>query len=547
MDLAPVSAIVCVKDMPSNQLLSLTVRGLGVISDVTLDFQRGFTVITGETGAGKTLLVDALSLCLGGESRSPRRGEELDVCALFLHDSNKETSLQRTVSTAQRLRAVIDGVPTSSEALRAAGEAMLVIHGQHDSLRLKSKVEILKMVDDFGSIDTSVLSTLRAERAELLRIRQSLGGDSSDRERQLDFARFELAEIESAKILNPRELDDIIEELVSLTELRDQLTSVQRLVSETDGDGALDGFATAVAALPHAGALGATRQNLMTLLTGIRDELREISRLIDSDKIDDAHFQQLESRVELLRNLARKHGGSLHDVLSAAEKARATIESLENAEESARDVEERILANDSDLRRESSRILNLRISAAQRLEGEVTSQLARVALPNATVSFLVSGDDGSDIELIFAPNPGAPGGPIQTIASGGELSRVLLALSLVTSSDGLVTVFDEIDSGIGGNVAESIGECLADLATTRQVIAVTHLASVAARANHHFVVEKHVVNGETRTTIRAVSGSERVGEIARMLAGDAASTESRALAERLLGRKPVVGDSSVSL
>lgn len=531
-----VFAIVFVKDMPSTQLLSLTVRGLGVISDVTLDFEEGFTVITGETGAGKTLLVDALSLCLGGEARSPRRGDELDVSALFQDGESRERSLQRTVSSAQRLRAVIDGVPTSSDALRSVGEGLLVIHGQHDSLRLKSKVEILKMVDDFGLIDTSALVNLRHERTELLRLQASLGGDAGERARQLDFARYEVSEIEAARIASPTELDDTLGELVDLTELRDQLSNVQRLVSEADGDGGLDSFASSVSSLPQSGEIGEARRRILDLLSTVREELSVMSNLIDSDRLDETHFQQLEARVELLRALVRKHGGNLQGVLDAKERALATIASLEDADGASRDIEGRLEALGADIQQEASRILGLRTIAAAQLEAAVTAQLPRVALPNAKVSYVVSGDDGSDIDLIFAPNPGAPGGPIQAIASGGELSRVLLALSLVTSSDGLVTVFDEIDAGIGGNVAESIGDCLADLAKSRQVVSVTHLASVAARADHHFVVEKHVVNGETRTTIRRVAGSERVGEIARMLAGDSASTESRALAERLLRR-----------
>lgn len=522
--------------MPKSQLLSLTVRGLGVIADVTLDFDEGFTVITGETGAGKTLLVDALSLCLGGETRSPRRGQELDVSAVFLDSNGKERSLQRTVSSAQRLRAVIDGVPTSSEALRSIGEEMLVIHGQHDSLRLKSKAEVLKMVDDFGSVDTSALDAGRHERFEILRQREALGGDEAERDRQLDFARFEIAEIVGAGIDSATELDDTLDELVALTALRDQLTVVQRLVSEADGDGSLEIFATFVSSLPQDGELGELRSRLMDQLAVIRAELSEVGSQIDSERLDESNFQQLEARVEVLRHLARKHGGSLKGVLDALERSQEIVARLENAEDAAHELEARLATVEAEIRRQSSRVLTLRSSAAALLEHAVLDQLPRVALPNAKLSFRVAGDDGSDVELVFAPNPGSPGGPIQATASGGELSRVLLALSLVTSSDGLVTVFDEIDSGIGGNVAESIGECLADLATTRQVISVTHLASVAARADHHFVVEKHVVGGETRATIRSVSGSERVGEIARMLAGDSASTESRALAERLLSR-----------
>lgn len=522
--------------MPSNQLLSLTVQGLGVITDVTLDFDEGFTVITGETGAGKTLLVDALSLCLGGESRSPRRGDELNVTALFLDAEGHERSLQRTVTSGQRLRAVIDGVPTSSEALRSIGEHMLVIHGQHDSLRLRSKSEIVRLIDQFGGIDTTRLEGLRGQLADLRRQRDSLGGNSSERERQLDFARFEVSEIEAARIQHEGELDECLAELVALTALRDQMVEIQAVVAQGEGDGGLESFVEVVSRLSTDGEVGDARRRILDLVSAIRDELSSVSHLVDPERLDESRFKELESRVDVLRALARKYGGSLSDVLRSLSESRELINTLANAEDLARSIDEEIEKVNDLEQKESLRIRTLRDAAALAMQAAISEQLPNVALPNAEVSLRVDGADGSEVDLVFTPNPGAPGGSIQNIASGGELSRVLLAISLVTSSDGLVTVFDEIDAGVGGNVAESIGSCLARLAATRQVIAVTHLASVAARANHHFVVEKHVTNGVTRTSIRAVSGSERVGEIARMLAGGSASTESRALAERLLAR-----------
>jgi DNA repair protein RecN (Recombination protein N) len=157
-----------------------------------------------------------------------------------------------------------------------------------------------------------------------------------------------------------------------------------------------------------------------------------------------------------------------------------------------------------------------------------------VALPHASLRFEVDGDDGSEAQILFTPNPGLPEGPLQALASGGELSRVLLALSLETVHEDVVAVFDEVDAGVGGQVAQQIGECLAELGCRQQVLAVTHLASVAAKADHHFVIEKSVRNGVSSTTLRAVVGDERVSEVARMLAGDEITTESRALASRML-------------
>ena len=179
-------------------------------------------------------------------------------------------------------------------------------------------------------------------------------------------------------------------------------------------------------------------------------------------------------------------------------------------------------------------LLKVRREAAGRFSAAVQQQFSRVALMNATFEATCGGTDGSQVEFCFAPNPGHAAGPLHQIASGGELSRVLLAMSLVTVADDVVVIFDEIDAGVGGSVAQQIGECLQELSRAQQVIVVTHLASVAARADRHFVIEKMMTEGSTMTTVREVSGESRVSEIARMLAGESELRESRALAERLL-------------
>jgi DNA repair protein RecN (Recombination protein N) len=177
---------------------------------------------------------------------------------------------------------------------------------------------------------------------------------------------------------------------------------------------------------------------------------------------------------------------------------------------------------------------NEREFACVQLTEAVRRHLPRVALPNALLRFVVDGDDGSDAQILFTPNPGLPEGPLQSLASGGELSRVLLALSLETAHEDVVAVFDEIDAGVGGQVAQQIGQCLYEVGRRQQVLAVTHLASVAAKADHHFVIEKLTTHGVTSTTLRPVTGEHRVNEIARMLAGDHISAEAKALASQLL-------------
>ena len=529
--------IASVKDMPKPQLLSLSVRGLGVVTDVTLDFEPGFTVITGETGAGKTLLVDALTLCLGGESRAPRRGDELSVIALFVDREGRERALQRVVGSAQRLRATIDGQASSSDALRALGDELITIHGQHDSLRLKNRADVLVLLDAYGAVDASALYELKRQRDEIRRQMAALGGSADERQRELDYLSFQMNDIDGASISGPDELEVLIERLTDLTLIRDQMVTIQRVAAGVLEDGgAGDAMAELFAQLPNEGSMGEARAELMGLLEAMRERLSELNASLDDDALSEDEIDLMNQRVDQLRTLARKYGGSLVRVLEMREKAQARFDELSGATELLSRIDDELDKVEDEIRRESARLRHLRSVAGERLSSEVTAQFARVALPNATLEVTCAGDDGSEVDLIFAPNPGAPGGPLQSVASGGELSRVLLALSLVVADEDVVTIFDEIDAGVGGNVAQSIGECLSDLAESRQVVSVTHLASVAAMADHHFVVEKHVVSGVTQTSIRKISGSERVAEVARMLAGGSASTESRALAERLLKR-----------
>ena len=522
--------------MPRPQLVSLSVRGLGVIEDSTLEFSDGFTVITGETGAGKTLLVDALTLCLGGDARSPRRGSEMVTSAVFVNSSGAEISLQRSLTSGSRLKSVLNGVPTSSEALRATGEQLLALHGQHDSLQLKSRSDVLSLVDSFGSIDTTALIGLRHALSTLRLEQTQFGGSDEDRMKEREFIEFQIREIELAKILSLDELENSVDELISLTSVREQQGAIASLLELADGDetSLLDQLGNGVSSLGNSGVVGESKSSLAEAIGQFRSILRELRDVADNLDSDTERIDYLNSRVELLRTLNRKYGGSLEAVgreLVSLSERRAF---LDEAASRSGSIEAEIDALTQQLVRESARIRSLRTTTANRLTHLVQEQLVRVALPNAQMSIEIDGEDGSDIDIQFRPNPGASAGSLQMIASGGELSRILLALSLVTASDGLVTVFDEIDSGVGGNVAQSIGECLADLGRNRQVIAVTHLATVAARAQHHFVVEKTVSDGQTTTLVRRLSADERPAEVARMLAGDGAASEALALARQLL-------------
>ena len=525
--------------MPKAQLVELYARGLGVIEEARIEFGPGFNVLTGETGAGKTLLLGALELCLGGDAAASRYAvrSETRAVALFTLDDESEVHFAREASVAGRLRATLDGVPSSAELLRQSAARVIVIHGQHDSLALKSRHEILRIIDSAGHVRTDELDSVRREVNSLASEREALGGDAIGRDRERDYLIFQCQELHQVQLSDPQELDTVLEELTRLSALRDAQSELLTVVEELDGDSdqaILTRLAQAIARLPRGAGVDDLKIDLSALLDGARADVHELNARVQPDQFEPERFAELEARATLLQQVARKYGGTLEAAMSQRDQMSARIDELASAEGRLEALEARmqeLRAREAELAAAARRE---RQAAGQSLTQRVQMQLPRVALPHAALRFLVEGDDGSEVEILFTPNPGWPEGPLQSLASGGELSRVLLALSLETAHVDVVAVFDEVDAGVGGQVAQQIGECLREVGATQQVIAVTHLASVAAKSAHHFVIEKSVTHGATRTTVREVTGEERVREIARMLAGDAMTDEAHALARRLL-------------
>jgi len=525
--------------MPKVQLIELHARGLGVIEDAHIEFGAGFNVLTGETGAGKTLLLGALELCLGGEAASSRYAvtPATRAVALFTRDDGTELVLARESSASGRLRATVDASPSSAEILRQVAAGVIVIHGQHDSLSLRSRQEILRIIDAAGAIDVSELEAARRQIAELGGQRDTLGGDAASRDRERDYLLFQLRELRAAEIEDAGELERTLDELTRLSALRDAQSDLLSVIDDLDGDhegAVLTLWARALQRLPRAAGVDDLRDALGHVLDDARANVHELTARAQPDQFEPERIAELEARATTLSLIARKYGGALDAAITQREEISERLEELADAEDLLTDIDARLEVLEQREAALAAAVRHERERACRELTQRVNVQLPRVALAHATLRFEVHGPDGAGARLLFAPNPGWPEGPLQALASGGELSRVLLALSLETAHDDVVAVFDEVDAGVSGQVAQQIGECLREVGDTQQVIAVTHLASVAAKAAHHFVIEKSVGEGSTTTHVRQVTGEERVREIARMLAGDAISDEADALARRLL-------------
>lgn len=524
--------------MPKSQLLELYAHGLGVIYDARLEFGPGFNVLTGETGAGKTLLLGALDLCVGGDGSVTRAAiaSDMRAAAVFELGGEHEIVLTRESGTSGRLRSTIDGASSSAEALRALAAQLIVIHGQHDSLTLRNRSAVVEVVDAWGGVVVEDLRECRRALHEAQRERSSLGGDADARARELDFVEHQITELEGATIRSSLELDETLEELTRLTALRDGQVALVEVLDEldADGDGAiLTKFARVIARLPNGDVYDSARASLRSTLEQAREAVHELAALSDPESFDASALKELDDRATLLQALVRKYG-SLASALTTLEDLRDRRVELASASSRTADLDTQVDSLTARAVHLAETARREREAAASSLSAAVARQLPRVALAHARLRFVVGGDDGSEAQILFTPNPGQPEGPLQSLASGGELSRVLLALSLESAHEDVVAVFDEVDAGVGGQVAQQIGECLRELGRHQQVLAVTHLASVAAKADHHFVIEKRVERGEVATSVRVLLGDDRVNEIARMLAGDEITDESRALALQML-------------
>ncbi len=533
-DWAPAFVAASERVMLKTHLVELEVRELGPVSAASLSLTDGFTVITGETGAGKTILVEALQLATGSSEVNYTSTDGLAASALF-EGEDGEVLLRREMTESGRLRSTINGSIVSAEQLRSRAEGLITIHGQHDSMLLKNKTECLNLIDNFGSIATTqylnLLEQLRVHRDRL----HSLGGSVEDRAATRARIQAQIELYESVMPSGPNELLDSLERLATLSNLLDQAASISLAAEKLIGEGsAADLVSEANHLLKVVDSLQMFQHRGQSLLEELRDLGQELSVIHRGIDADGGEIEFLSDRIYVLQSLSRRFGEPLSECMKTYNSLLAQRSELDNAHEVSVEIEVLISSTESDLEKERARLKNQRSEAAGRFSNQVGLNLARVALPHARFRVDIAGADGSDISFWFQANPGLKEELLHQTASGGELSRVLLAISLISIGRSSCAVFDEIDAGIGGAVGESIGDCLWELSRHQQVIVVTHLASIAAKADRHWAVSKQVHEGRTEISVRRVEGQDRIDEISRMLSGMTEVEESRQLARKML-------------
>jgi DNA repair protein RecN (Recombination protein N) len=550
-------------------LRELRIENLLLIERAELRLGEGLNAITGETGAGKTVLAHSLDLLMGGKARAQivRPGapeawvegvfdlpegllEEPEFAELAerLPEGAEEVVLGRRVSAGGRTSAFVAGRAATAADLKLLGGRLLAFFGQHEHRRLTISSAQLEILDGFAGPEHLELRRRYREAhrecarlaAELAELREREGS----RERDLDLYRYELSEIEAVAPV-PEEREQMAAERERLRHaegLREAAGAAYGGLAgaEADGGGAAAAIAEAESALQGAAGLDpgldAIAERVAAIgveLGDVASELRDYSEGVEADP---GGLLAIEERLEAIDRLERKHGGSVESVLAHAERCRAEIAQLEGAEERSAEAEAALAAAEAQRAELGGKLSAGREAAARPLEKRVAAELEQLAMAGASLEVVLEphpdgyGASGREtVELRVAPNPGIEAAPLRDAASGGELSRVMLALSGLGQGGSAATmVFDEIDAGIGGNTARVVGERLRALAGERQVICITHLPQVASLADTHFRLEKDVSGAEAKAGVERLEGEGVVSEIRRMLGGeigDQAATE----------------------
>src|SRR5882724_2543652 len=557
-------------------LTTLRIKNLALVTDLTIELRPGYNVITGETGAGKSILIGALNLILGERADRSLIRSGTDACAVeaifdvrrlnaplkhFLEENGLEPCeqdelvLKRTVTIAGANRQFVNGSPTTLSVLATIGEWLVDIHGPHEHQSLLHPARQMTILDAFGNLEN-----LRESFGELVRRRGALEAekaslviDEKTYAQQLDLLRFQVNEIAAAR-LQPEEEEHLHQQFQRSNNAAKLLQLSQTALELlSDNEGSLSSQAGLIGrTLIELQRLDVSASALVSLheqsISVLRDLQRELSRYAEKLEIDPARLQQLEERLNLVQSLKRKYGSTIQEIIAFGEETKCKLEVLEQRDAELMRLNAELATLDAQLLRLGQELSSRRHKLIPQLSKSVTKQLADLGFKQSRFDVLLttmskdqvtqpetrSPQHGFDtIEFQFAPNPGEPSRALRAIASSGELARVMLALKTVLAvvDQVPVLVFDEVDANVGGETANAVAEKMQQIAQKRQVLCITHLPQVAAPASAHFVAAKQTKDGRTISTISLLEPEERITELARMLGGgtEAAWRHAKAL------------------
>ena len=536
----------------------LSVSHLAVIDRLELEFEPGFSVLTGETGAGKSILVGAVGLLVGGRASADlvRTGEDAaTVQAVFDTPDGAEMIVRREISAQGRSRAFVNESLVTSAALRDAAGALVDLHGQHEHQVLLDPYTHLDLLDAFAGLmpDREAVAIACREWQRIRDERQRLATREAEKASRLEFLAFQLAEIDRVA---PRPGED--DDLAGTRRVLANADRLQRLCGEAyaalyDGDeAALPALATVWKKVAELGGMDPAFHPYLEARDAIKPQLEDLAFFLRSygQTIDasPARLQEIEDRLALLERLKKKHGPTLADVIARAEALRRERDDIEHATERAAELDAALERARRAYSRAADDLSGRRRAAAIAFSRALETALADLAMSKTRCEVRFAPDRGEEqwsergrdeAEFYISPNPGEEVRPLARIASGGELSRIMLALKTLATTDapGKTLIFDEVDAGIGGAVADVVGSRLRALAGRFQVLCITHLPQIAAYGATHYRIDKSVRGGRTSTSVARVDGVDRQNEIARMIGGADVSAAVLASAAEMIEAK----------
>lgn len=555
-------------------LESLVVSNYALIDRLEVQFSPGLNILTGETGAGKSILIGALGLLLGlkADPEAVRAGaEEASVSAVIRLEGNPEALgwleaqgispeegaiiIRRTVRKSGKGALLVQASPLPLASLRELTATLFDMHGQHEHQSLLSPENHRKLLDRYAET-TGAVEEFAAAYSRLLAMREelaALNAGEKERQRRVELLTHAVQEIQEARLSAEEEqaLEQESRLLANHEKMMRLLEDLHDRTSESRG-GALAQLRQGRALMQDLLAIDASLAEKAKQLEDAFFELEDFSQAVASRKAgllyDPGRVEQVEDRLALIRRLKRKYGGTVEEVLAHGESSRRELAGIEGSGEQARKLEGEIAELEKELKSRAAELTRRRREAAAGLQPKVEEELRQLGMPKARFQAdiqdrtneagkLVYSASGKDrVEFLISPNQGEPFRRLAQIVSGGEMSRIMLALKNVLADAIGTLIFDEVDAGIGGEVALAVGERLKRLAAAKQVLCITHLATIAVRADNHIKVEKRTEGGRTVTRVERVTGEARREEVARMLAGDRKGDMSLRHAEELLAK-----------
>ncbi len=550
-------------------LSHIHISNLGIISDLEIDFEKGFNIMTGETGAGKTLIIGAIAMILGGKvnRENIRTGEAKAYAeALFFIDNPKlreefktlgydeeEIIIYREILQNGRSMAKINGKMVTVNELREVGSLLVDIHGQHDNQSLLNSKKHIEVLDNFAY---DKLKKYKDEYEKLYQIRketldkiEKMGGNPEQRARTMEFLKFQIDEISSAQ-LKDNEDEELFEKRKILANAKKVMDSLEFCNSSiNDENGILSILQHAIKRILDVSDIKDEYKKIEETLNEAYYQIEEVGYNVSAERdkvyIDEDELNNVEERMDLISRLKKKYGNSVKEILETYEKIEKEYEELCNSESILNNLNNELINVEKNMTDLAHRISEIRQKVAKELEIRLADILAQLEMPKARFeikvefisgSFLKNGMD--DVEILFSSNPGEKVKELSKTASGGEISRIMLSLKNVLANADIIPVmiFDEIDTGISGEAGNAVGEKMLEIAKNKQVICVTHLPSIAAKGECNFFISKKLVNDKMETSVKKLNEDETIREIARIISGGNMSDVAIKHAEEMRNR-----------